>query len=290
MTHRARTFRTVPVFLAFVLNLVAGPLAPIAQQALVRGANDGINDYAQCQIGNGVGLDCAEETPAAWTNGILNDTHNDYAEDEVVPQRLQMDFGEAGDHTVTIRYMTRKDSSGQRHAYDYLATYNYTYINADRCQELPSGVDCIGGAADTFPIPSDPNSVSPGGPQPTSAHELPQADRQFTMYGGTINSVSAITHAVDPSEDGSDYGILTVSFTVGASGQMQLLWGGHLASGFGPRGWGENLGAASISGGPYHMIVDAVDGESIGQRDNQIMSNAIEPLLPTLTISKTPDG
>ncbi len=68
---------------------------PLAQQTLVRGADDGIDDYAQCQIGNPkpAGLDCAEKTPAAWTNGILNDTHNDYAEDEVVPQRLLMDFG-----------------------------------------------------------------------------------------------------------------------------------------------------------------------------------------------------
>jgi hypothetical protein len=195
-----------------------------------------------------------------------------------------MEFEPNTSHSVTIRYMTRKDSSGQRHAYDYLATWNYTYVNADRCEDLPSGVGCIGGAADTFPIPSDPNSVAPGGPQPTSAHELPQADRQFVMYGGNITGTSAITHAVDPTEAGSDYGIITVNFTVGAGGEMQLLWGGHLASGFGPRGWGENLGAASISGGPYHMIVDAVDGESIGQRDNQIMSNAIEPLLPALTI------
>jgi uncharacterized repeat protein (TIGR01451 family) len=290
MTLRANPIRAIPITVAFLLNMVVGPLAPLAQQGITRAANDGIDDYAQCQIGNGAGLDCAEETPAAWTNGILNDTHNDYAEDEVVPQRLQMGFTPGSSHSVTIRYMTRKDSSGQRHAYDYLATYNYTYVNADRCQELPSGVDCVGGSPTTFPIPSDPNNVSPGGPQPTSAHELPQADRQFTMYGGTITGVSNITHAVDPNEAGSDYGILTVTFTVGSGGNMQLLWGGHLASGFGPRGWGQNLGAAAISGGPYHMIIDKVDGESIGQRDNQIMSNAIEPLLPTLTISKTPDG
>jgi uncharacterized repeat protein (TIGR01451 family) len=293
MTLRANPVRAFPVLLAFLFNLVVGPLAPLAQSGLVSAApNDGIEDYAQCQIGDGAGLDCAvkPEVPEPWTNGILNDTHNDYAEDEVVPQRLQMAFEPGSSHSVTIRYMTRKDSSGQRHAYDYLATYNYTYENADRCQELPSGVNCVGGAADTLDIPSDPNAVSPGGPQPTSAHELPQADRQFTMYGGTLNNATTPVHSVDPGEAGSDYASITVSFTVGAGGQIQLLWGGHLASGFGPRGWGENLGAAAISGGPYHMIVDAVDGESIGQRDNQIMSNAIEPLLPTLAISKTPDG
>ena len=134
---------------------------PIAQQGLVRAAADGIDDYAQCQIGNPkpVGLDCAEK----WTNGILNATHNDYAEDEVVPQRLLMDFGGPGAHSVTISYMARKDSSGQHHAYDSLATWNHTYTNADRCQE-PTATDCIGGSQSTFPIPSDPNNVSPGRP------------------------------------------------------------------------------------------------------------------------------
>jgi uncharacterized repeat protein (TIGR01451 family) len=288
---RANPVRTFPVLLAFLLNLVVGPLAPVTQSALVSAApNDGIEDYAQCQIEDGAGLDCEGPGQEKWTNGILNATHNHYAEDEVVPQRLQMDFEPGSSHSVSIRYMTRKDSSAQVHAYDSLATWNFTYVNADRCGDLPSGVDCIGGAADTLDIPSDPNAVTPGGPQPTSAHELPQANRQFTMFGGTLDGATTPVHTTDPAEAGSDYGIITVSFTVGAGGQIQLLWGGHLASGFGPRGWGENLGAGAISGGPYHMIVDAVDGESIGNRDNQIMSNAIAELLPTLSIDKTPDG
>ena len=287
MRSRAHSLRTLPVFLAFLVNLVAGPLMPIAQQGMVRAAADGIDDYAQCQIGNPkpAGLDCAEK----WTNGILNATHNDYAEDEVVPQRLLMDFGGPGAHSVTISYMARKDSSGQHHAYDYLATWNHTYASADRCQE-PTATDCIGGSPSTFAIPSDPNNVSPGGPQPTSAHELPQADRQFVMYGGTLTGTSAITHSVDPLEAGSDYGNITVNFTVGAGGKVQLLFGGHLASGFGPRGWGSGLGSASISGGPYHIRITGIDGESIGKRDNQIMSNAITPLNPALVIQKTPDG
>jgi uncharacterized repeat protein (TIGR01451 family) len=291
MNLRANPIRTFPVLLAFLLNLVVGPLAPIAQTALVAAANDGIEDYAQCQIEDGAGLDCEGPGQEKWTNGILNATHNQYAEDEVVPQRLQMDFEPGSSHSVSIRYMTRKDSSAQVHAYDSLATWNFTYVNADRCGDLPSGVDCIVGAADTLDIPSDPNAVTPGGPQPTSAHELPQANRQFMMYGGTFDGPATTpVHSTDPAEAGSDFATITVDFTVGVGGQIQLLWGGHLASGFGPRGWGENLGAGAISGGPYHMIVDAVDGESIGNRDNQIMSNAIAELLPTLSIEKTPDG
>ena len=41
-----------------------------------------------------------------------------------------------------------------------------------------------------------------------------------------------------------------------------------------------------ISGGPYHIRVTGMDGASAGNRDNQIMSNAIDPV-PGLTIAKT---
>jgi uncharacterized repeat protein (TIGR01451 family) len=279
-------FRAFPVLIALFFNVVIGPALPIVASA----AADGIDDYAQCQIGNPkpVGLDCAEK----WTNGILNATHNDYAEGEVVPQRLLMDFGSGSggtSHSVTISYMARKDSGGQHHAYDYLATWNYTYVNADRCQ-TPTATDCIAGPPTTFPMPSDGNSVPPGGPQPTSTHELPPANRQFVMYGGTLTGTSAITHSVDPAEAGSDYGNVTVTFTVGAGGKVQLLFGGHLAVGTGPLGWGANLGSSSISGGPYHIRITAIDDESIGNRDNQIMSGAIEPLFPLLVVEKVADA
>ncbi len=270
----------LPVFIALLFNLLV-PILP-GSTGLVSAA-DGIDDYSQCQIGNpNAGLDCE-----SWINGILNATHNNYSEDEVVPQRLVIDFDDTDTHSVTLSYMTRKDSGTQNHAYDYLATWNHTYVNADRCQSLGNPALCVGGAADIFPIPSDPNSVSPGGPQPTSAHELPQANRQFVMYGGDITGTSAITHSVDPAEAGSDYGNITINFDVtDANGRVMLLFGGHLASGFGPRGWGAGLGAASISGGPYHIRVTALDLASIGNRDNQIMSNAIDPL-PGLGIAKT---
>ncbi len=124
--QRSHPIRSLPVFLAFIFNLVIGPMAPLAQQAITRAANDGIDSYQQCQIGNpNAGLDCD-----SWINGILNATHNNYAEDEVVPQRLVMTFASTGEHSVDITYLTRKDSGSQHHAYDSLATWNYTYVNA----------------------------------------------------------------------------------------------------------------------------------------------------------------
>jgi uncharacterized repeat protein (TIGR01451 family)/fimbrial isopeptide formation D2 family protein len=279
-------FRALPVLIALVFNLFIGPALP-----LIASAATNIPDYSQCQIGNPkpVALDCD-----GWINGILNATHNDYAEDEVVPQRLIVDFDTTGAHSVQLSYMTRKDSGTQHHAYDYLATWNYTYVNADKCQDLNPASLCIPNSDPTasfLNIPSDGNSVSPGGPQPTSAHELPQANRQFVMYGGDLTGTSAITHTTDPAEAGSDYGVITINFNVtDADGRVMLLFGGHLAAGLGDRGWGAGLGAADISGGPYHIRLTAVDSDSIGNRDNQIMSNAITPLFPSLVIEKVADA
>jgi len=279
-------FRALPVLIAFFFNLFIGPALP-----LIASAATNIPDYSQCQIGNPkpVALDCD-----GWINGILNATHNEYAEDEVVPQRLIVDFDTTGAHSVQLSYMARKDSGTQVHAYDYLATWNYTYVNADKCQDLNPASLCIPNSdatASFLNIPSDPNSVTPGGPQPTSAHELPQANRQFVMYGGDLTGTSAITHTTDPAEAGSDYGVITINFNVtDADGRVMLLFGGHLAAGLGDRGWGAGLGAGSISGGPYHLRLTAIDGESIGNRDNQIMSNAITPLFPSLQIEKTADA
>ena len=81
--------------------------------------------------------------------------------------------------------------------------------------------------------------------------------------------------------------------------KVYLLFGGHLAAsltpaGGSPRGWGgtdsgDNCGASSISGGPYHIKVTAVDGAAEGSRDNQIMSNAVLPLI-TPTLVTTPSA
>ena len=88
-----------------------------------------------------------------------------------------MTFGNlstAASHTVTIEWDTTKAG---KHAIDYLTTYNQTVTNANPCLGVAS---C--GAATTFPIPVDPQ-VTGGGVTPVAGN--------FTMFGGTITSVSA---------------------------------------------------------------------------------------------------
>jgi uncharacterized repeat protein (TIGR01451 family) len=259
--------------------------APLAMAA--KGATASVLDYSQCQNGPAGTVQLACDR---WGNGILNSSNSHYAEDQVTPQRLLLSTPSGSTNTVTIRYMTRKGSANV-HAYDSLATWNYTQVNADRCQGLKSA-DCPSGTASIFQMKSDPNAVQPsatGVSNITAAHELPAASRQWTMFGGEILDATVPVHSLDPADPGSDYAKVTVTFRANAT-KVQLLFGGHLAASTGERGWGAGLGASNINGGPYHIILDALNGASTGSRDNQIMAGAILPGSPAFSVVKTADA
>jgi phage-related tail fiber protein len=115
-------------------------------------------------------------------------------------------------------------------------------------------------------IPDDPNvsnAFEPNAP----------GDRQFAMRGGTL--ISATTPMiVIGSYAGDSESVITVTFTVASSGDMcptqgseagtcaAALWfGAHVAA---QANWGLGNGAGSISGSPYHVALDAIDGSSVG--------------------------
>jgi uncharacterized repeat protein (TIGR01451 family) len=250
-------------------------------------------DYAQCA--NGAPPDTSLACPGGWINGILQASNSHYAEDEVTAQRLGVKVPKgtpATGRTVTLRYQTRK---GTIHAYDSLATWNYTQTSADRCQGL-SAANCPGGTASTFDIPDDPTPVPSAGPgisDVTAGHMVPAGPgRKMTMYGGTITGVSVPVHD-NAAGPGDDYATITITYSVANTTQarvVQLLFGGHLASSTDPdRGWGAGFGSSNIAGGPYHIKFTLADGVSIGNRDNQIMGAAIAGA-PALTVTKTPDA
>jgi hypothetical protein len=287
MSTRSSRGRRLPV-LMIVLTLLAGALSTQTIFA-AKPTAPSVVDYAQCA--NGAPGSTSLACPDGWINGILQASNSHYAEDQVTPQRAEIlvPAGSALSHSLTFTYQTRKGSA-MTHAYDSLATWNYTQTAADRNQGL-NAADVVGGAALTAPIPSDSTVIAPFvGNGATSAHELPQADRQFTVFGlpaGSSLSVSAPVHdctvavpsfCADASKD--DYASVTVTFSqpnTTSARKIQFLFGGHLALGSqgGSRTWGLGNGASDISGGPYHIKWVAMDGASVGNRDNQIMGSAI---------------
>lgn len=301
-TRATRRWR-LPALLAS-LSLLAGlALQPVIAAKPVEPT---FVDYAQCA--NGAPPSTSLACPDGWINGILQASNSHYAEDQVTPQRAEVNIpaGASVEHTMTFTYQARKGSA-ETHAYDSLATWNWTQREADRCQGLAQA-DCPIGAFSAFPIPDDPQVLAPSSAPSgtsTSTHMLPAStpaecaaydpdpnggpagtyfpSRCMIMYGGTITDISVPVHDCvsggdcdDASVD--DYATVTVTYTVSSPPKkVQLLFGGHLAVGSqgGPRTWGLGNGASDISGGPYHIKWELSDGSSIGNRDNQIMGSAI---------------
>jgi uncharacterized repeat protein (TIGR01451 family) len=294
-------------FLALSASIGALALLPGSAAASSGGAT--FVDYAQCS--NGAPPAITSSCTGNWINGILNSSGAHYAEDQVSPQRLEVQVPSgtpATGRTITIEYMARKGSAGV-HSYDYLTTWNKTQSAADRCQGLVAS-DCVapvavascpgqpnGSSPSTLSIPLDPNQVYPVGvgiDPATSAHQLPGV---MTMYGGCIDSISVPVHSAAPSAVSTDdtatvvvtYHVNGTAGTTTGDQKVQLLFGGHLATGAGlPNGWGTGLGASSASGGPYHIKLNAVDGSSVGNRDNQIQAASV--LVPDLHVTKTADA
>src|ERR1051326_6977725 len=267
-----------------VWGMILALLATIAPEAaqLAVGApptSPSFVDYSQCA--NDPPPSTSTACPGGWINGTLIANNSHYQEDQVVPQRAEELVPSQTvlvSETMVFSYLTRKGSASA-HAYDSLATWNLTQSSADRCQGLTAAQCPATSTVNTKPIPDDATLVPPTGSgitSTTSAHMIPSGPgRVMTMYGAPLNSVSVPTHDNPSSPTSDDFATVTITYTPFslAGGYVQLLFGGHLAPGSGPRGWGVGLGSSNINGGPYHIKFT-----SEGGRDNQIQSSAI--LLP----------
>lgn len=240
----------------------------------------GVASFQQCANGKPGASNDPTTCNQGWINGNLNAQKSQYHEDQVVPQRVVVTGLSAGSHTFVLDYQALV---GGVHAWDSLATWNYTVTNADRCAGLSPTSLCVPGTASTFLIPDDPTAVNPVGPSispVTSAHQLP--NQVMTMYGGTLTGISTPVHSGGTNDDAT----VTVSFsTTGSNQTVNLLFGGHVASSTGPRGWGGGLGAFYISGAPFHIGLDSLDSASTGSMDNQLMPGAILPALGTTIVT-----
>ncbi|PKO10613.1 MAG: hypothetical protein CVU40_05800, partial [Chloroflexi bacterium HGW-Chloroflexi-2] len=234
-----------------------------------------IGTYDQCSNDDGDGY-ATGNTGCRWINGNLQRNNSTYYEGDSTIQRAWLTQYEPGsDHTVTFKYGTTK---GAKHAYDYLTTWDHSEdwsTVQDRCE----GIRGCEAAPETpsDPIPLDPNAMG-----------LDDYDRFFTIRGGTITAVSEPQLVSGVYGTGDTETIVTVSFTVGAAdGSMcttkqgvttcdvAIWFGAHIAMTSEWMPIDGQTGAGGISGSPYHVALDAVDGASIGQRDNQMQANAV---------------
>lgn len=248
-----------------------------------------IGTYDQCSNDKVTGY-TSGDNGCRWINGNLQSNNSIYFEGDATVQRVWLtDLPPGSTHTVSLKYGTTK---GGKHAYDFLTTWDWSedwITSSDRCQGITG---CDSAIAETkWDIPEDPNV-------PASFEPNALGERQFVMRGGTLTGATTPA-VVSGSYSGDSETIITVSFTVGpAAGSMcstkqdvttcgvALWFGAHVAA---QANWGLGLGAGSISGSPYHVALDAIDGASVGQRDNQMQAGVVTEI-PNGTIVVVKDA
>ncbi|MEO8274086.1 MAG: hypothetical protein ABI620_08460, partial [Chloroflexota bacterium] len=225
------------------------------------------NDPAPSPPSNG----CATSS-SDWVNGNLNSSKSVFLEGDSIPYRIKLDgLATSGSNTVTIEWDTTK---GGKHAIDYITTWNRSVLDANPCLGVAG---CALGSFTTFPIPVDPQVGGAG---------VTQAAGVFTMFGGTITSVSAYSYSGGGGFTGDKMASITLTFTASVANPV-LAWGGHIAT---RADWGLNNSAVAITGSPYHTRILEVNGSG-GNQDRSLKEDAV--IFPgSITIIKqaTPEG
>jgi len=233
-----------------------------------------------------VNLDQYANTDDQWQNGDLNGNNSAYGEGMVVPFRLALEGLSTGQHTI---HLNHDFLTGGSEAYDFLATWNVSE-NPSPCAQPNSGgasSHCPNnlGSADTEQFPADSFSppVSPG-LTVNGAMAFAGIPRNLTMYGGTINSIGQLAHASGKTD-------MVVTFTV-TSDWAFFLWGAHIAQSayWNEFNGGDANGAATISGAPWHMRTQDLDGIAGNKnQDRSIQPSAIVVENPDISVTKVAD-
>jgi hypothetical protein len=191
-------------------------------------------------------LPCADGN---WQFGNLNQNNSQWVEGEFVPYRALLTGFTTGStgNTLTITYATTNTG---KHAIDFLGTWDQSTLAPNG----PGGADaCVNvspcSAPTTFPIPADPilAAANPG----------LQTPGNFTIWNGTITSVSAYT--TTGTYAGTSDTSITITFTAN-NPNVVIAWGGHISSRV---NWTLTGTAISISGAPYHTSINGGPNRSL---------------------------
>jgi hypothetical protein len=234
-------------------------------------------DLDQC--GNGPLSAPVPCTLDAWQNGNLNANQAHYGEGDSVPYRMKFaELTVGGSNTVTISYDTTKSG---KHALDYLTSYDRTEnIGNNPC----SGVaGCVLGSKTTFPIPLDPRVANGQNQVPGGGDDITQIPGTFAMFGGTITAVSGYT--VTGTYAGDSTTFITITFTSNVANPV-MAWGGHIATRI---DWGLANSAIAITGSPYHMRLEDLNGSGGNQDRSLSAASVFFPVSVTIVKETNPD-
>jgi hypothetical protein len=310
----------MPAFRSFKQRCLAvGAVAGIALAAsvpLVSGsasAAAGVTTFDQCQngaIGNPPTL--ATCAGSGWTNGNLNGNNSHWAEGEFVPYRVALSGLGAGSHVLEISYRPG-DSGG--HAIDYLGSFDATETtssttaalhqnHADPCGDITMGAGWCTPATPTssVAVKAPDFADADAGCGTAGTFTGPRVLGDIDLFGPTGSVMTGFNYVSENATVGGGCDTtVDVTFKLLAgigSDNIVIAWGGHIAS---AQDWGVGHSASTVSGSPYHMSLDSVDGVVTGSMDRSMKTDAIysvpstpgsgsPSLTPTGTTTALKDG
>ncbi len=190
-----------------------------------------------------------------WVTGNAGASNSHWEERQFISYRMIFDDLLTGTNVVVIGYDFIHSG---KHAIDYLGSYNATETDADPC----SGISpCAALSQDTAPAPIDPSL-------PVT---VPQIPGDFTIWGATFDSNPVFVPCGVSNESLVRCVKITFTPTPGFDRPV-MAWGGHIAW----RGeWGSGQSAGGISGSPYHMRLEALNGQG-GNQDRSLSAQGVD--------------
>ena len=253
-------------------------------------------------------------TAAAWVNGNAGASNSHYREGESISYRAAVTGLNSGDNVVLI--LGYDVIHSHKYAIDYLTDLNRWQTPETTVGATPdvpcSGVStCVGPVLAAIPTPPGSIHVDPtktlasgqclgttssglGPLQPsTSFGAVPAAERSMEFFNvsgtPTISYFGTIPDFTSPA-GGDQEQQIKLTFTAGSS-QVEIAWGGHIATRL---DWGcadGPLSAGGISGSPYHMRLKDMTVNNahvnLGNQDRSLSAAAIV-FPPSITLTKTP--
>lgn len=249
-----------------------------------------------------------------WVNGNANGSKSHWREGEYISYRAVISGVETGAvHTLVFHFDTVQNGL---HAIDYLGSFDASESTAPTPTAASGALihanndspcaDLVSDGAFPWPCtPASPESsfaLAPvqmtgasgeqgcgGSPGAFSGFQEPG---ELALFGPPGSAITAVTYPSQNVLSGtgacatSVKVTFTVASTVGSTRSIVLAWGGHIAS---TVDWGVGTGAATISGSPYHMSLDTLDGASTGSQDRALQTSAVY-FTPTIGTTVMDDG
>jgi hypothetical protein len=244
-------------------------------------------------------------SPLKWTNGSNNLAQSEYFEGMGIPQRIIFTgvspVQTGNTHALIFRHEAVKHQSGDRHAFDFLMSWEQAVATAGNiggnstnelqdllAQACYTGISSAAYSACTSYTSTAFANIPDTMGNPPNHHGIANVnsvincfesiygDRNIEIDGNApITSCSLAFSGYSGSATGDNYAWYTLTWT-STSSNIMIKMAGRAAVGFGVCGYGACFGAGQINGAPYHFKLEYLDGKSLGNRDNQSMVNVLD--------------